>query len=154
MVDRVVTLPLAWFHERRSGELVGRLASDVTVSRTSSAASCRWRLRNAVQMIGALVMLFVIDVRLTLLMLAIVPPIDAVDTMSFGRKIRTMTRGVQDELANVSGQVQEAIGGDRDRAGVRARAARGAALSRAASKARFARRSSWCAGASWFFRAR
>ena len=29
--DRVLTLPLQWFHERRSGELVSRLASDVTV---------------------------------------------------------------------------------------------------------------------------
>src|SRR5438445_8092417 len=29
VVDRILTLPLAWFHERRSGELVGRLASDV-----------------------------------------------------------------------------------------------------------------------------
>jgi ABC-type multidrug transport system fused ATPase/permease subunit len=30
--------------------------------------------------------------------------------MVFGRKIRVMTRGVQDQLANVSGQVQESIG--------------------------------------------
>ena len=42
-------------------------------------------------------------------MLAIVPPI-VFATMCFGRKIRTMTRGVQDELAKVSGQVQESIG--------------------------------------------
>jgi ABC-type multidrug transport system fused ATPase/permease subunit len=54
-------------------------------------------------------MLFVIDVKLTLLMLAIVPPI-VLSTMVFGRKIRIMTRGVQDQLANVSGQVQESIG--------------------------------------------
>ena len=65
--------------------------------------------RNAVQMLGALVMLFVIDVKLTLLMLAIVPPI-ILSTVIFGRKIRVMTRGVQDQLANVSGQVQESIG--------------------------------------------
>src|SRR5688500_7356691 len=31
VVDRVMTLDLGWFHERRTGELVGRLASDVTV---------------------------------------------------------------------------------------------------------------------------
>src|SRR4029079_16042458 len=29
--DRILTLPLSWFHERRSGELVGPLASAVTV---------------------------------------------------------------------------------------------------------------------------
>src|ERR1043166_9365979 len=66
-------------------------------------------LRNSSQMIGAMVMLFVINVELTLLMLAIVPPI-TLTTIYFGRRIRKMTRAVQDELAKVSGQVQESIG--------------------------------------------
>jgi ABC-type multidrug transport system fused ATPase/permease subunit len=54
-------------------------------------------------------MLFVIDVKLTLLMLAIVPPITLV-TVYFGRKLRGMSRAVQDALAHVSGEVQESIG--------------------------------------------
>jgi ABC transporter fused permease/ATP-binding protein len=109
VVDRLITLPLAWFYERRSGELVGRLASDVTVVEDVVGSDLSMATRNAVQMIGALIMLFVIDVKLTLLMLAIVPPI-VLATMVFGRKIRIMTRGVQDQLAEVSGQVQESIG--------------------------------------------
>ncbi|HEX7699411.1 MAG TPA: ABC transporter transmembrane domain-containing protein, partial [Kofleriaceae bacterium] len=109
VVDRLITLPLAWFYERRSGELVGRLASDVTVVEDVVGSDLSMATRNGVQMIGALIMLFVIDVKLTLLMLAIVPPI-VLSTMVFGRKIRTMTRGVQDQLAQVSGQVQESIG--------------------------------------------
>ncbi|MDB4956597.1 MAG: transporter related protein [Myxococcales bacterium] len=109
VVDRVLTLPLAWFHERRSGELVGRLASDVTVIEDVVGSDLSMATRNAVQMLGALVMLFVIKVKLTLLMLAIVPPI-VLSTVFFGRKIRKMTRGVQDQLAQVSGHVQESIG--------------------------------------------
>jgi ABC transporter fused permease/ATP-binding protein len=109
VVDRLITLPLAWFYERRSGELVGRLASDVTVVEDVVGSDLSMATRNSVQMIGALIMLFVIDVKLTLLMLAIVPPI-VLSTMVFGRKIRSMTRGVQDQLAQVSGQVQESIG--------------------------------------------
>ncbi|HET7506282.1 MAG TPA: ABC transporter transmembrane domain-containing protein [Kofleriaceae bacterium] len=107
--DRVLTLPLAWFHERRSGELVGRLASDVTVIEGVVGSELSMALRNSIQMIGAMVLLFVIDVKLTLLMLAIVPPI-TLTTIYFGRRIRKMTRAVQDELAHVSGQVQESIG--------------------------------------------
>jgi ABC transporter fused permease/ATP-binding protein len=109
VVDRLVTLPLSWFYERRSGELVGRLASDVTVIEDVVGSDLSMATRNAVQMIGALVMLFVIDVRLTLLMLAIVPPM-MLATLAFGRKIRVMTRAVQDQLAQVSGEVQESIG--------------------------------------------
>jgi ABC transporter fused permease/ATP-binding protein len=107
--DRVLTLPLGWFHERRSGELVGRLASDVTVIEGVVGSELSMALRNSIQMIGAMVLLFVIDVELTLLMLAIVPPI-TLTTIYFGRRIRKMTRAVQDELAKVSGQVQESIG--------------------------------------------
>jgi ABC transporter fused permease/ATP-binding protein len=107
--DRVLTLPLGWFHERRSGELVGRLASDVTIIEGVVGSDLSIALRNGVQMVGALVLLFVIDVKLTLLMLAIVPPI-VFATIFFGRKIRRMTREVRDELATVSGQVQESIG--------------------------------------------
>lgn len=107
--DRIMTLPLSWFHERRSGELVGRLASDVTVVEGVVGSELSMALRNSIQMIGAMVLLFVIDVKLTLLMLAIVPPI-VLTTLVFGRRIRRMTRAVQDELAKVSGQVQESIG--------------------------------------------
>jgi ABC transporter fused permease/ATP-binding protein len=107
--DRVLSLPLFWFHERRSGELVGRLASDVTVIEGVVGSELSMALRNLIQLIGAMVLLFVIDVRLTLLMLAIVPPI-TLTTIYFGRRIRKMTRAVQDELAHVSGQVQESIG--------------------------------------------
>lgn len=107
--DRIMTLPLAWFHERRSGELVGRLASDVTVVEGVVGSELSMALRNSIQMVGAMILLFIIDVKLTLLMLAIVPPI-VITTLVFGRRIRRMTRAVQDELAKVSGQVQESIG--------------------------------------------
>lgn len=107
--DRVLRLPMQWFHERRSGELVGRLASDVTVIEGVVGSDLSMALRNAIQLIGAMVLLFVIDVKLTLLMLAIVPPV-TLTTIYFGRKIRRMTRAVQDELARVSGQVQESVG--------------------------------------------
>ncbi|HUS29963.1 MAG TPA: ABC transporter transmembrane domain-containing protein [Kofleriaceae bacterium] len=107
--DRLLTLPLNWFHERRSGELVGRLASDVTVIEGVVGSDLSLALRNGIQIVGALVLLFIIDVKLTMLMLAIVPPI-VLTTLFFGRKIRRMARGVQDELAKVSGQAQESVG--------------------------------------------
>src|SRR5688572_28446269 len=103
--DRILTLPLAWFHERRSGELVGRLASDVTVVEGVVGSELSIAMRNGIQIVGALILLLVIDVKLTLLMLAIVPPI-VLTTIVFGRRIRKMARSVQDELAKVSGVVQ------------------------------------------------
>jgi ABC-type multidrug transport system fused ATPase/permease subunit len=107
--DRILRLPLAWFHERRTGELVGRLASDVTVVEGVVGSELSLTLRNAVQLIGGLVLLFVTSVELTLYMLAVIPPI-VVGTIIFGRAIRRMSKRVQDGLATVSGHVQEALG--------------------------------------------
>ncbi|HRC54692.1 MAG TPA: ABC transporter transmembrane domain-containing protein, partial [Kofleriaceae bacterium] len=109
VVDRVMTLPLAWFHERRTGELVGRLSSDVTVVEGVVGSELSLALRNGVQLAGGLILLFVIDVRLTLMMLLVVPPI-VLSAIYFGGKLRRMSRRVQDELAKVSGHVQEAVG--------------------------------------------
>lgn len=109
VVDRVMTLPLAWFHERRTGELVGRLSSDVTVVEGVVGSELSLALRNGVQFIGGLVLLLVINVKLTVMMLAVVPPI-VLAAIYFGGKLRVMSRRVQDELASVSGHVQEAVG--------------------------------------------
>jgi ABC transporter fused permease/ATP-binding protein len=107
--DRIITLPLAWFHERRTGELVGRLASDVTVVEGVVGSELSLALRNAVQLVGGLVFLMIIDARLTGLMLAVVPPL-TLGTVFFGRAIRRMSKRMQDELARVSGQAQESLG--------------------------------------------
>jgi ABC transporter fused permease/ATP-binding protein len=107
--DRLLTLDLAWFHERRTGELVGRLASDVTVVEGVVGSELSIALRNAVTLVGGITFLAIISWKLTLIMLAIVPPL-VVGTVWFGREIRRMSRAVQDELAGVSGHVQEALG--------------------------------------------
>lgn len=106
--ERILSLSSTWFHERKSGELVGRLASDVTVVESVVGSELSISLRNGVQLIGGLVLLFVVDMRLTLIMLAVVPPL-VVGTVYFGRMIRRMSKAMQDRLAEASGQVQESI---------------------------------------------
>jgi ABC transporter fused permease/ATP-binding protein len=107
--DRILMLSLGWFHERRTGELVGRLASDVTVVEGVVGSELSIALRNAVQLAGGVVLLFVANAELTLYMLLIVPPM-TLGAVFFGRIIRRMSKAVQDLLATASGQVQESIG--------------------------------------------
>jgi len=107
--ERILALPMAWFHERRTGELVGRLASDVTVVEGVVGSELSLTLRTGVQFLGGLVLLLVTNVKLTLLMLAVIPPI-VLGTMISGRAIRRMSKRVQDGLAVVSGHVQESLG--------------------------------------------
>lgn len=106
---RILGLPSVWFHERRTGELVGRLSSDVTVIEHVVGSQLSISLRNGVQLIGGVILLFVVNAELTLYMLLLVPPI-TLGAVYFGRAIRRMSKAVQDRLAEASGQVQESIG--------------------------------------------
>jgi ABC transporter fused permease/ATP-binding protein len=109
VVDHLLVLPLGWFHERRTGELVSRLASDVTTIENVVGSDLSLALRNGLQLIGGLILLFWIDARLTGLMLLVVPPLVLI-SLWFGRGIRRMAKAVQDQLAQVSGQVTESLG--------------------------------------------
>lgn len=106
--ERLLSLPPSWFQERRVGELVGRLTSDVTVVEGVVGSELSIALRNTVQLFGGLALLFVTNVKLTLAMLLIVPPL-SVGVVLFGRAIRRMSRALQDRLAEASAQVDETI---------------------------------------------
>ncbi len=107
--DRIMFLPLAWFHERRSGELVGRLAADVAIIEEVVGSQLSMAVRNAVQLVGGVALLLFVDWQLTMVMLVIIPPF-SVGAVYFGGKLRKRSKAVQDRLAEASGRVQEAIG--------------------------------------------
>lgn len=107
--ERLVTLPVSWFHERRTGELVGRLAGDVSTVEGVVGSELSVAMRDVAQIIGGIVLLFMQNVRLTLVMLAVVPPLSIAIVM-FGKRIRVMSKGVQDQLAETSAHVQEVVG--------------------------------------------
>ena len=107
--DRLLTFSPGWFHERRTGELVGRLASDVTVVEGVVGSELSIALRNVITLIGGLVLMFISNAKLTGMMLLIVPPL-SVGVVIFGRRIRRMSKAVQDRLAEASGHVDESIG--------------------------------------------
>lgn len=109
VMDRLVALPAEWFHERHTGELVGRITGDVTILEGVVGSELSIALRNLVQLIGGFVLLFLADPTLTVATLLIVPPM-IIAVMLFGRRIRRMSRAVRDAVAEASSRVQEVFG--------------------------------------------
>ncbi len=99
-----------FFHRRRTGELLSRLSDDVTRLQHTVGEDLSIALRNAITLIGGVVILFVTNPKLTAVMLAVVPPL-VVAAVFWGRVIRRISRRAQDELARASGAVQEGIAG-------------------------------------------
>jgi ABC transporter fused permease/ATP-binding protein len=105
---KLLQLPPSWFWERRTGELTGRLASDVTVIQSAVGSELSISLRHAIQLVGGVVLLFIENARLTLIMLSVIPPL-VLGVFVFGRKIRVMSKALQDRLAVASGRVDEIV---------------------------------------------
>jgi len=104
--ERLLAQPLAYFHERPSGELTGRLAADVTTIQSIVGSELSMTLRELVTLLGGIGMMLVQSWSLTAAMLVILPPLIATGFF-FGKKIRKRSGEVQDRLAETSAQVQE-----------------------------------------------
>ncbi|MEM1415607.1 MAG: ABC transporter transmembrane domain-containing protein [Myxococcota bacterium] len=109
VVDRLVRLPVGWFQGRRSGELVGRIAGDVAIIEGVVGTELSMAMRNAIQLVGGVVLLLIASPSLTGIMLLVVPPL-MISLVVFGRKIRAMSQGLQDAIADTNARVQEILG--------------------------------------------
>ena len=112
LFSRILDQEIGFFDERRTGELTSRLSSDTAVLQSAVSANISIGLRSTAQIIGALGFLLWTSPVLTLLMLAVVPPV-AIGAMFYGRKVRKLSKDVQDALAAASEVAEEAISGIR-----------------------------------------
>jgi ABC transporter fused permease/ATP-binding protein len=112
LFSRILDQEIGFFDERRTGELTSRLSSDTAVLQSAVSSNISIGLRSFAQVVGALGFLVWTSPMLTLLMLAVVPPV-AIGAMLYGRKVRKLSKDVQDALASASEVAEEAISGIR-----------------------------------------
>ena len=106
--ERLLQQEIAFFDERRTGELTNRLSSDTTVLQNTVSANISMLLRDLTTILGGLTLLLVTSPRLTLLMVAIVPAV-ALGAVSYGRRVRKLSREVQDSAAAANQVAEESI---------------------------------------------
>jgi ATP-binding cassette, subfamily B, bacterial MsbA len=91
-------LSLGFFEKRRVGELVSRLASDVTMMRSALTNNAAQFLQQAVILIGSLVVMLALNWRLSLFIMVLAPLVGIIGAV-FGRFLRGYSTTIQDELA-------------------------------------------------------
>jgi ATP-binding cassette subfamily B protein len=109
---RIIEQEIAFFDEKKTGELVNRLASDTTVLQNTVSVNISMGLRFLATILGGVGALFYTSPRLTLVMLAVVPPV-ALGAVAYGRRVRKLSRDVQDALARASEVADETLSGIR-----------------------------------------
>jgi ATP-binding cassette subfamily B protein len=108
----IVEQEIGFFDLRKTGELTSRLTSDATVVQNTVSVNLSMGLRSLVLLVGGLALLVASSPRLTLLMLALVPPV-AVGAVVVGRRMSKLARKAQDALARANEAAEEAIAGIR-----------------------------------------
>src|SRR5918993_1312173 len=108
--SKLLTMPMAFFTEKRVGELSNRISSDLSQIQDAISFTLAEFLRGIFTLVIGLVFIFWISSKLALVMLAVVPVI-AVLAVIFGMRIRKMSRRAQDQLAESGTIVQETFQG-------------------------------------------
>lgn len=107
--SHLTSLSPAFFDSASSGELVSRLTADTTQIKAAVVVSISTALRNFMLFAGASAMMVVSSPRLSATLIAVIPLI-VLPLVAFGRKVRTLSRGAQDTLAEASSYASELIG--------------------------------------------
>ncbi|MBV9542594.1 MAG: ABC transporter, partial [Alphaproteobacteria bacterium] len=106
--DHVIGLSPAFFEVTRTGEVLSRLTADTTLIQTVVGSSASVAARNFIMLIGALTLLFVTSVKLTLLVMGIVVLV-LLPLLLFGRWVRNLSRKSQDRIADTSARASETL---------------------------------------------
>jgi len=104
----ILELSPAFFERTRTGEVVSRLTNDVTLVEAVMSGTMLYALRMAFTLAGCAVMLVLTSVKLSLLALACLPVV-VLPLGLLGRRVRSLSRQVQDRVAEVSAHVDETL---------------------------------------------
>ena len=105
---RLLTLEPDFFERNGAGEIQSRLTADTTVLQNLFGSALSIALRNAVTLIGALVLLFVTSPHLATLVVVGIPLI-LVPILIFGRRVRRLSRDSQSRVADVGSFAGESL---------------------------------------------
>ena len=106
--NHVITLHPSYFETNGSGDIMSRITTDTTLLQSIIGSSFSMAMRSALMCLGATIMLFATNIKLTLIVLASVPFI-LVPILFYGRKVRALSRQSQDSMADVGSYAGEAI---------------------------------------------
>ncbi|MDR5906676.1 ABC transporter transmembrane domain-containing protein [Franzmannia qiaohouensis] len=115
--DHLLTLEPGFFEsaergDHGAGEITSRLTADTSVLQSLFGSSVSMALRNAVMLVGAVVLMLITQPWLSALALLGIPA-TLLPILWFGRRVRRLSRSSQDRVAELGRYAGEALGGIR-----------------------------------------
>jgi subfamily B ATP-binding cassette protein MsbA len=108
MFEKILVLPLKYFHEHSSGSQLSKFTFDVSLVQYAATQVITVFVKDSLTVIGLLGYLIYLDWKLTLISLIMLPPI-ALVVRYFNGRLRWASRETQDSVGTVTEVVQESI---------------------------------------------
>jgi ATP-binding cassette, subfamily B, bacterial len=99
----------AFYEVSHSGEVMSRLTADTTQVKAAASTAISQAIRNALLLVGAVIMMVVTSTKLSLAVLIVIPII-VLPLVAYGRSVRARSRHAQDTLAHASAYASESLG--------------------------------------------
>lgn len=106
-------LSLNFFAKRRTGELISRLMNDVGVIQNLLTETPMDALKHLVTIIGGVGFLLIMNWRLCVLILILLPLL-AIVARIFGKRLKALSMKIQDQTAHVTTLIEEVVSGIRE----------------------------------------
>ncbi len=107
---QLIKMPMTFFSQRQATELSSRIGSDITQIQDTFTTNIAEFIRQLIIIVGGITMICFTSYELAIIMLSIIPLL-AVLTVYFGRKIRNISKNVQDKIAESNTIVGETFQG-------------------------------------------
>ncbi len=109
---RLQQMPVGYYQARRTGDLMSRATNDLNAVRMMIGPAVMYSANTILVFVVAIVLMLSLDARLTLM--ALLPlPLVSISVRYFGAAIHKRFEAIQEQLANLSAIVQEALAGVR-----------------------------------------
>ena len=110
LYKKMVSLPITFFEENKSGDLISRITADVGSLYSVFSTTLAGFVRQSLTLVGGILFLFITTPRLSIIMILIIPVV-MVSAILFGRYIRKFSKKRQEKLAEANSILGEALQG-------------------------------------------
>ena len=112
LYDKIMDLPLSFFHKEKTGSLMSRITSDVTVIRAMASDAVKGALRDFFTILLLVGVIFYRDWELAFFAVVILPAA-FFPVIKYGKRVRRFTSGRQEALADINVFLHETFSGNK-----------------------------------------
>ncbi len=105
---KLITLSPRYYSKQRTGEAISRLTADITLIESFLGSSASIFLRNLLSLTGALILMFIINWKVTAV-LFIAAPLVMLPMFAIGKRVRKLSTAVQDRIADAASEASESL---------------------------------------------